>query len=256
MTTATTADQGQPDSLGIAVPREWVQLPVERTPFDQFCTEMRATWADELGWDRTTQRQAELLLGRIRRDVVRAGIQFVAMYVASNEEAADPGPAELEGAAPRQDPLADEVLMATCTVGTYSRESLRAKLPLTLGNLAMAFGRRADEPDTGERQYKSIVNLDPPAIHQLPIGTSIRLRRLYELHEPGLLPQRFYAETYLTPADPAGETCTIAQFTTINLPLAPIFSELFESIAGTITHFRDADPTEFESEWVDSLREE
>lgn len=250
MTTDSPADpvpSSRPDSLGIAVPREWVQLPVERSDFDRFCAEMRRTWADEFGWDRTTQRHAELLVTRMRRDVVRAGIQFVAMFVSSNTE---DGPAE-------PDPVAADVLMASCTVGTYTREALGAKLPLTLGNLAMAFGRRADaEPERSEREYKSIVNLEPPVVHELPLGRSIRLRRLYELREPGTLPQRFFGESYLAPLDEAGERCTIVQFTTVNLSLAPIFSDLFETIASTVTHFHDDDPTRFESKWVDPLGED
>jgi hypothetical protein len=252
MNGAPTTTRDEADSIGIAVPREWIQLPVERADFDRFCAEMRRTWADEFGWDRTTQRQAELLLVRIRRDIVRAGIRFVAMYVSSpgdERRTGEPLPGGVE-----QDPLAGEVLMATCTVGTYTKEALGARIGLTLTNLTMAFGRRADaEPVGAERRFKRIVNLEPPMFHDLPIGRSIRLRRLYELLQPGVLPQRFFSESYLTPLGDDGERCTIANFTTINLGLAPVFSELFATIAGTLTSFTPDQETAFDSGWVDTF---
>ena len=65
-----------PDSIGIAIPREWTQLPVDRSEFSRFCDEAKKRWV-EAGWDRTTQRRGDLLLNRIRRDVQRHGIQFV-----------------------------------------------------------------------------------------------------------------------------------------------------------------------------------
>lgn len=257
--TTTVADEvvTGPDSIGIALPREWLQIPVERAEFDTFCSELRRQWAEDNGWDRTTQRRAELLLSRIRRDIVRAGIQFIALYVSSptDEDRAAAAPVSDDMTA---DPAADEVLMATCSVGKYTKESLGAKVGLTLGNLTMAFGRKpnaeAEGPGDGaKREYSRIVNIEPPMYHDLPIGKSVRLRRMYELLEPGVLPQRFFGETYMTPVGDDGEECTITHFTTINLQLARVFSELFEAIAGTITEFGEDDPTEFESPWVDTF---
>lgn len=254
MTNDTTTETGEFDSLGVALPREWVELPVERSAFDRMCSEMRTRWADDDGWDRTTQRRAELLLSRIRRDLVRHGLQFAASLVSSptDDDRRQSAPMAVDGA--EQDEAADDVIMATCTIGTYTKESFGAKIDLTLGNLTMAFGRRpdadADASGTGS-PYRRIVNVEPPMFHELPIGTSVRLRRLYELHEPGVLPQRFYGESYLTPLDPAGGRCVIAHFTTINLDLARLLGELFEAIAGTLTLFGPDDPTAFASEWVD-----
>jgi len=245
-----TGGADKPDSIGIAIPNEWTQLPVERAEFDRFCSEARSRWV-EAEWDRTTQRQADLLLNRMRREIIRHGIQFVAMFVGEPTDDDRAAMAPVDG----EDPDAKDVLMGTVTVGTYTKEMLGAKGDLKLGNLIMAFGsrHRRQQPDVSALRYKSITNLEPPMLHDLAIGRSVRLRRLYELLTEGFLPQRFYGETYLTPLDEAGSRCTITNFTTPNLGLAPVFSELFEKIAGTITFWTPDQDTTFESEWVDTF---
>ena len=75
---------------------------------------------------------------------------------------------------------------------------------------------------------------------------------MYELLDKGFLPQRFYGESYLTPLDDDAKSCTITHFTTVNLSLAPVFSDLFQSIAGTLTLWTPDQETSFESEWVDT----
>jgi hypothetical protein len=240
----------QPDSIGIAIPRQWNELPVERAQFDRFCTEAKARWV-EAEWDRTTQRRAELLLNRIRGDLLRHGVQFVAVYLGEPTDDDRAAAVPVEG----EDEAAQDVLMASCTVGTYTKEVLGARADLTLGNLVMAFGRKhkQQQPQVSALRFKSITNLEPPILHDLPIGRSVRLRRLYELLSEGFLPQRFYGETYLTPLAGEGGRCTITHFTTPNLGLAPVFSELFEKIAATLTFWTPDDETSFESEWVDTF---
>lgn len=247
-------DTVRPDSLGIAVPSEWVEVPVDRRQFDEFASALRTGWVDH-GWDRTTQRRAELLLARIRRDILRAGIQFIAVYIDEptdeDRAAASPLPGEEPSAEER------EIVMSTVTVGTYTKDQLGAKANLTVGNLLVSMSRKSerdpshrDAPDAP--RYKRIVDLQPPVVHRMPIGRSVRLRRLYELLTPGVLPQRFYGESYLAPIGDTGDECVIAHFTTINLGLTSVFSELFETIAGTITTWTPDEPTSFESEWVES----
>lgn len=247
-------DTVRPDSLGIGVPAEWIELPIEREAFDRFTSALRRRWVDN-GWDRTTQRQAEVLLGRIRRDLLRNGVQFIALYVddPSDElaEAAVPMPGEEPSEEER------EIVMATCTLGTYSKEMLGATANLTVGNLMLSLSRSAtkDATDADSPTYKRIVDLQPPRIHRMPLGRSVRLRRLYELLTPGMLPQRFYGESFLTPIGGDGAECVITHFTTLNLGLSGLFSELFEKIAGTITTWTPDEDTSFESEWVaDGLR--
>lgn len=240
----------EPDSLGIAIPEAWIQIPVDRGEYDAFVTRLRDRWKNEAKWDRPTQRQAELLLTRIRRDILRGGIQFVGLFVGEPAEADLAEQVPVPGGDPEQEH--DEILMAACTVGTYTKESLGAQADLTLGNLTMAFGRKPrSEPHVKDQRYKRITNLEPPVYHEIPIGKSVRLRRLYELVSPGLFPQRFFGESYLTPIGGDGKRCVMAHFVTMNIQLSQLFSDLFERIAGTITYYADDDETKFESEWVD-----
>ena len=74
--------------------------------------------------------------------------------------------------------------MATFTFGIYTRADLETKLPLTLANLAVAFSA----PARRTHEYKRITNLELPALYELRPGTSIRLRRLYELEKPAASP--------------------------------------------------------------------
>lgn len=249
--THTEPVAGEFDSIGIALPHEWIEIPLERGGFDRFHQELAARWV-EGGWDRTTRRRAEILLRRIRRDLIRAGLHIAALFVSSptDEERATDAKFDVDA---EEDPSAADVLFATCSVTTYTQEELGSTLPLTLGNLVIAFGRTA--PDPRGRNEERITNLEPPQPVDLPAGRSVRLRRLYELPEAGPLPERFYGETYLTPIGDDGARCLVTHFTTINLQVARLFSELFETMAGTLTMFRPDDPTDVDSEWVDLFDE-
>ncbi len=75
------------DSIGVSLPREWVNMPVELRAFETMCGELRRRWREAPDWDRTDERQAELLLGRVRSELVHHNVRFAAMY-------ADHGPAD------------------------------------------------------------------------------------------------------------------------------------------------------------------
>ena len=61
-------------------PREWVNMPVELRAFETMCGELRRRWREAPDWDRTDERQAELLLGRVRSELVHHNVRFAAMY--------------------------------------------------------------------------------------------------------------------------------------------------------------------------------
>lgn len=248
---AADAGTGEFDSIGIAMPHEWIEIPLDRGGFDRFHTELAARWV-EGGWDRTTRRRAEILLRRIRRDLVRAGLHIAGVFVSSPSDEERSADAKFDVDA-EQDPSAADVLFATCSVTTFTQEELGSTLPLTLGNLVIAFGRTAPDPRGGNEER--ITNLEPPQPVDLPAGRSVRLRRLYELPDAGPLPERFYGESYLTPIGDDGARCLVTHFTTINLQVARLFSELFETMAGTLKLFRPDDPTDVDSDWVDLFDE-
>ncbi len=135
-----------------------------------------------------------------------------------------------------------EVLMATVTFGIYTRADLETKLPLTLANLAVAFSA----PARRTHEYKRITNLELPALYELRPGTSIRLRRLYELEKPGRLPDRFYGESFVLPLGDDHEACGILNFVTTNIDLSQNFTLLFASIADTVTLWTPDEETAYE----------
>ena len=132
--------------------------------------------------------------------------------------------------------------MATFTFGIYTRADLETKLPLTLANLAAAFSA----PPRRTHEYKRITNLELPALYELRPGTSIRLRRLYELEKPGRLPDRFYGESFVLPLGDDDEACGILNFVTTNIELSRNFTVLFESIADTVTLWTPDEETAYE----------
>ena len=132
--------------------------------------------------------------------------------------------------------------MATFTFGIYTRADLETKLPLTLANLAAAFSA----PARRTHEYKRITNLELPALYELRPGTSIRLRRLYELEKPGRLPDRFYGESFVLPLGDDHEACGILNFVTTNIDLSQNFTVLFASIADTVTLWTPDEETAYE----------
>jgi hypothetical protein len=213
------------DSIGVSLPREWVNLPVELRAFETMCGELRRRWREAPDWNRTDERRAELLLGRVRSELVHRNVRFAAMY-------ADDGPAA-EGD--------DEALMAVVTFATYTSEDLGTTLDLTFQNLLAAMAVKPRKTD----ELRRITNLEPPCRHELRLGRSVRLRRLYELSRtvPGQ-PARFYGESFVLPVGDDASTCGVLQFVTTNLRHARPFSELFLAIANTVTLFTPDDETE------------
>jgi hypothetical protein len=233
------------DAIGIGLPREWATLPIESRAFEAMCDDLRRRWRDDPGWDRTTERRAELLLARIRAEMRKVGIKAAGMYV---ESLGDP---DQNGVDQRRidddavgEPVDDwaEVLMATFTFGIYTRADLETKLPLTLANLAAAFSA----PPRRTHEYRRITNLELPALYELRPGASIRLRRLYELEQPGRLPDRFYGESFVLPLGDDDEACGILNFVTTNIDLASNFTVLFASIADTVTLWTPDEETAYE----------
>ena len=135
----------------------------------------------------------------------------------------------------------DETLMAIVTFATYTRDDLGTTLDLTFQNLLAAMAVKPRKTD----ELRRITNLEPPCKHELRLGRSVRLRRLYELSRtvPGQ-PARFYGESFVLPVGDDATTCGVLQFVTTNLEYARSFSELFVAIANTVTLFTPDQETE------------
>ena len=214
------------DSIGIGLPPEWATLPIEQRDFDRLCADVRQRWRQEPGWDRTTERRAELLLARVRAEVRRANIRMAAMYM-------EPGGGD-----------ANDTLMAACTFATYTQRELDTTLPLTYSNLLAAYSVRPKATSEESHDVRRITNLEPPCRHQLRVGRSIRLRRLYELRQPVEGTQRLFGESFVMPIGDDATTCGALQFVTPNLTLATGFSALFVAIAETVMLYTPDQETE------------
>ena len=131
--------------------------------------------------------------------------------------------------------------MAVVTFATYTRQDLGTTLDLTFPNLLAAMAVKPRQTD----ELRRITNLEPPCKHELRLGRSVRLRRLYELSRnvPGQ-PTRFYGESFVLPVGDDASTCGVLQFVTTNLQHSRPFSELFVAIANTVTLFTPDDETE------------
>ena len=55
-------------------------MPVELRAFETMCGELRRRWREAPDWNRTDERQAELLLGRVRSELIHRNVRFAAMY--------------------------------------------------------------------------------------------------------------------------------------------------------------------------------
>ncbi len=211
------------DSISVGLPREWATLPLDQDTFDRFVADVRQRWRDEPGWDRTTERRAELLLARVRGELRRVNVRFAAMYLESPPDGAVGDDAE--------------PLMAACTLATYTQADLETTLPLTFANLLASFVvKRPGGPAAGSRDAdRRMVDIEPPTKHDLRIGRSIRLRRLYEMRQNiATESQRLYIESFVLPVGEDATTCGVLQFVTPNLRMARAFSSLFVAIAETV----------------------
>jgi hypothetical protein len=216
------------DSFTVALPAEWTSLPTDADEFERTLRALSARWRAEPGFDRHTERKAELLLRRTRRELDRRGVRLAAIYF---DAGIDPG----------DEPVEENLkaLMAVCTFTMYTRNDLDTDLRLTTAVLFSAFSSRPiDAP-----AHMRVTNVEPPATHHVNAGHAVRLRRLVQPQSPSARDDSFYTETFIVPLGDDGEAAGVLQFTTTNVDLASRFSMLFERIAQTLTLLTPDMPT-------------
>jgi hypothetical protein len=223
----SAAAQAEIDAVGISLPEYWVALPTSRADFDRTVGGFRRRWRDD-GLSRIDQRRCELMLQRVRRQLVDGGVQFAG---AAFEQGLRPGVEDT--------PQNTEALVAVCTFSVLSNLDLQTDVRLSIPVLYSAFAKRG--PDN---ELAKITDLEPAEVCALPAGRAVRLRRLYQLTEPQRRLERWYAETYVLPVGAQGDAAGVLQFCTTNVGLAGEFSGLFASYAETLTFFGPDDPTE------------
>jgi hypothetical protein len=211
------------DSFGLALPAEWLRLPLGRDDFEPFVRLQRRRLAEHAELSRTAQRRFELVLRQLRNTCLREMITLAAMF-----------------AVPVDDESTD-LLAATCTLGTVSQDALGTDLPLTVNTLAAALSRFGPATTEGVE----LADLEPPAQVALPAGPAVKLVRLHTLPPDPVSRARLqlFAEHYLVPFD-RGRRAAALTFATPNVELARPLSTLFDEIAASFRMFAGDDPTD------------
>ncbi|MCY4425257.1 MAG: hypothetical protein OXC06_19515 [Acidimicrobiaceae bacterium] len=213
-----------PDSVALALPEEWEDIPLEASEYRQFI-EQQLAGLKEAGFDdRADLRQFEVLaeLGYelAQRARVMMASSLVAVMEGSNED--------------------DEavMLMANLVVSGFLREELDTDVPLRAEIVAESFSQRVPIDDDRVRHD----HIEPPSVCEIGGLKSAKLVRLMSLppERGGDLKQ--FTQTYLVSVA-EGDAVIVLQFSTMNFELAREFSELFETIAQTLRILYPDDPT-------------
>jgi hypothetical protein len=216
------------DSFGIGLPEHWLLLPLQRGDFDRAVDGLRRTWRRD-GMSRTDQRRCELLLQRVRAELLDEGVTFAA---ASFEKARREEVEQVEANS--------EWLLCVCTFSVITARGLGTDMRLSIPVLFGAFSQRSSGNDLAR-----ITDIRPPEVCTLASGRCVRLRRLYQANKVQAPVERWFGETYVVPVGTTGQLVGMLQFTTTNVDLAPEFSDFFLRLAHTMTFFRPDDPTVF-----------
>lgn len=221
------------DSYSVNLPNLWRRLPLD--PNDQQAA--KAALVEELShhddWNKTMERRIDLSLAQLNAQLAKIKTVMAAAFC-------DIWPLDVEDPSDPSQPNA-EVVMATCTLGTLTKEDLGTEFPLTAGMLLGGVSMRS--PKGVRPRPEDGIDLEPPVIVELKVGRAVRVRRHYEMNVN--LGQRLgaFSESYLIPHDETGERICVLGFSTTNEDLATEFAPLFEKVAGTLRFFRPSDDT-------------
>ncbi|HWL45400.1 MAG TPA: hypothetical protein VNQ73_20830 [Ilumatobacter sp.] len=213
------------DSFGLALPPEWVCLPLDAPAFERFARQQRRTLADRGELSRPAQRRHELVIRQLRNDCVRQGVTLAAVFATPLDAGAGQAP---------------DLLAATCTLSTLTQTGLATDLPLTVHTI-LAATSRTDRGDTAD-----IADLEPPAAVDLPGGPAVKLVRMHRVggdNADGTSGVRLLAEHFLVPYD-QGRRAAALTFATPNIEFAGPLRALFDELANTLRLFAGDDPTD------------
>ncbi|MCC5949476.1 MAG: hypothetical protein JJT89_13585 [Nitriliruptoraceae bacterium] len=223
------------EAIGLGLPREWQEFPLEPEAFE---ARLQAQASDlrEQGASVVQVRRHELLMRQLRELLDVGDVRYLATLTAVVELDGQ----DLTADGPDDGPDADEpvgLLAAATAVAVRDRHSLGAPGPLTVDLLLHGLG--------GQPREDRPVDLDPPAIVELPAGRAVRLARRHRTRHGGdPTPFESIAQSFLLPFDRGERLCTL-QFVTPNVEQGGSFSRLFDGAARTLRLFRPGDPTSF-----------
>ncbi len=227
-TTPRTGTTRAGDSFGIMLTEHWNVVPLEQRAFDAYRNDLigRLEALDRDDWRSTDSRKLDLVLQKVRRELLGRNTRFAAVFF------------DLASAAGGGDP---EALIAAVSFSVYTKTDFKTALHLTSQVLFSAFAVRRTDHDRETR----VTDLEPPRLVDLTVGRTVHLRRLTEPRNPLASAPPFFAETFVLPLGDDGTTCGILQFVTPNIEQSRAFSEMFHQLACTMTVLGEGDPTVF-----------
>ena len=242
------------DTLGIALPPEWLRFPLEHGDFEGFVRSQRDRLRREANLSRTAERQFEMLMNGLRNDSLAAGVKMVATLLGVVEP--DDSPAGDEAGADRQaqeQPEAEgdsELVAASMTMSVITRLETGADVPLTVNTIQAAMSLDRPAGDDGPDGV-SVSNLEPPSVVAMPVGEVVKLVRLHRLkHRDSRGGAEFrrevpmFVQHFFVPIDGAGSSAVVVTFTTPTVSLARPMSELFDAMMQTFEMFSGDDMTD------------
>lgn len=213
-----------PDSIALALPDEWLDVPLEEAEYRGFINQQLAGLMEAGVADRADLRQFELLAAVAYQVAKRSRVMIASSYI--DVEFAD------------DDDDDDLVLMASLVVSGFLREDIGTDVPLRAELMAESFSRRVPADDENARYD----HIEPPAVCEIGGLKAAKLLRLMSLPPERGVDVNQFTQTYLVSVA-EGDAVIVLQFSTMNCELAREFSELFETIAQTFRVLYPDDPT-------------
>ena len=214
------------DSFRIDLPASWQELPRDLPALK---AALAGAHEDE-AWQRldpVERRRLDLYLQRLLVDIESVDARFVAVYSELIET--------------EEGQVDDTPLVASCVVSLLDQQTVGSELPLTCAVIQAAMSMTdADGPVLANQRT---TNLAEPTIVELAHVSAVLVKRLLEIRYSSSDTISVASETYFVPIADTFEQVIVVQFSTPNLEDAPIFSDLFAEIAGTITVYREGEDT-------------
>lgn len=211
-----------PDSVGVRLPVDWVDFPLEDAEFKRFLERFVADVRDNGDVPRTQIRQTELFLVQARN---------VAL---SNRVIAASGFVDVENTDAAGLPVSGSMVVAT-----LDRRSLDTDVPLLPEVLISSLSL-----DRGGSDSTGVVTdeIEPPSIVKIGDHTAVKAVRLVRSTSESATNHKMLVIMFLVSVND-GDGVVILQFATPNLELARDFEELFDKIAGTLRLMTPSDDT-------------
>ena len=213
-----------PDSVALALPEEWDEVPLDATGYRDFVSSRLDLLKASGTLGRSDLRQFELLLSLVfqisqEHDVIIASNFLSVERTNRNDED-------------------DVVLMAGLMVSTMRRADLGIDIPLSAELMVKTFSQGTPADDAAAR----FDEIEPPDVCEIGGHVATKLLRLMTVElSPGDEFKQF-TQTFLVPVA-EGDAMIVLQFSTINFDYAREFTQLFDNIAKTLRVLYPDDPT-------------